>query len=436
VVGAGIGGVSAAIRLQEKGYEVTVYESAGRIGGKCYTRDIELNAETLSYDMGAAVVAISFRNLLRFARTLGEQTKSASPYRLLHADGEISSLRERYVPKGASLRLLSQFLRYARHVRLFYRRHVSRTGYKDNISEEYLVSFDEYCRKHQMEDLMAWFDLPLAAWGYGDPEEIPVWYVFGEVDFTGLLGLFTTVMFGQSNFIQGLSNGYGNLVRSLAEHEGLNVQTDSAVLSIQRRSDGVTIKTGRGNEEFDYVVISAPEVGKLLSNPSEDESAFLRDLKYAPYTTALCTVDRNVGAKLIVAQNLRKINAVRMVAAQHEDRPLVVCYARIDENSTEAEVRELISRDLMSLGIGLIDVHEIRLWKNYFPHFSTYDGYKSLLASQGRNRTVYIGSINRFESTESAIAPSINLIDLHFGNLTQSRQERFTGLRNIYHMLR
>ena len=103
VVGAGIAGVSAAIRLQEKGYEITVYESRSRIGGKCYTRDIELDGQTLSFDMGAAVVAISFRNLLRFARTLGEQTSNSCPYKILRSNGEIADLRQYYMPKKASL---------------------------------------------------------------------------------------------------------------------------------------------------------------------------------------------------------------------------------------------------------------------------------------------------------------------------------------------
>ena len=287
-----------------------------------------------------------------------------------------------------------------------------------------------------MEGLMAWFDLPLAAWGYGDPEVIPVWYVFGEVDFMGLLGLFMTVSFGKSKFVKGLTNGYGHLVHGLAMHEGLNVQTGTEVLSIARQSDGAVIKTKRGEAAFDYVVISAPEVGRLLSNPSIDESAFLDDLRYAPYATTLCTLDRKVEAKLIVAQNLREINAIKMIVAPHKKSALVVCYASIDEKTTEAEVGKFISRDLRSLEIGLVKIHETKIWKDYFPHFSTYEGYKSLLASQGKNRTVYVGSINKFEFAEFAIATSINLVDQYFPDLTRSTHERFTGLRNAFHMLK
>ncbi len=115
VIGAGIGGISAAVRLKEKGYAVTVYERSDRVGGKCYTRNIEFEGETVSFDMGAAVVAVSFRNLLRIARMLDEPTSKASPYKMVYGDGTIGSLRKQYWPKGSSLRMMAQFLKHARH---------------------------------------------------------------------------------------------------------------------------------------------------------------------------------------------------------------------------------------------------------------------------------------------------------------------------------
>ncbi len=436
VVGAGISGVSAALRLQEKGYEVTVYERRDRIGGKCYTRNLEIDGRTLSFELGASVVAINYRSLLRFARMLGERTCTASTYKVLRRSGEIVSFRRRYWPKGKTLRLIYQFLKCVFHIRRFYRLHVSPTGYQDNISDEYLMPFSQYFQKHGMEDLAAWFELPVSAWGYGDPDEIPVWYVFGEIDPLALLGILITVTYGESQFVKGLEHGYGNLVRRLAEHEKINVQTDTDVQSIDRRSDGVSVKTKQGVEEFDYVAISSPRVAKLLSDPSEDESAFLRDLVYEPYSTSLCTLNKSVEAKLIVAENLRKVNAVKMVAAPYENCAVAVCYANIDQAKTESEVRELVSRDLESLGMAPFEIHETCIWKTYFPHFSTYDGYKSLLASQGKNRTVYVGAINKFEFIESAIDSSIALVDQHFPGPAPSRWEFLTIVRNVLFMFK
>ncbi len=424
VVGAGVAGVSAALRLQEKGYEVTVYEKRDRIGGKCYTREIEAGGKTVYCELGASVVAVSYRNLLRFADMLGERTIKAWPYQVLQGSGKIVSFRDHYWPRGRIFRLTSQFLKYTYLVRRFYRRHVSKTGYKDNIPDEYLVTFSQYCKKNRMEDLMRWFDLPLRAWGYGEPGEIPAWYVFGEIDFLGMLGVLITVTFGTSRFVKSLEHGYGNLVRRLAEAEGLNVHTGAEVSSIERRSDGVTVTSPRGAEEFDNVVISSPQVASLFSNPSEAESTFLRDIVYVPYSTTLCTLGRAVGAKLVVAQNLNKVNAVKMIAAQGGGSSVVVCYAGIDEDTTEADVREMVTRDLESLEMDLLEIHEAAVWKDYFPHFSTYDAYKALLASQGENRTIYVGAINKFEFIESAIVSSINLVDEHFPDRIPARGER------------
>ncbi len=436
VIGAGIAGVSAAIRLKEKGYHVTVYEKRDRIGGKCYTRELVVDGKHLTFEMGAAVVAINYRNLLRYARMLKEETCTAMPYKVLQASGEIGSFRQRYWPKGKKLALLSQFIRCAFHIHRFYRKHVTKTGYKSNIPQEYLVPFWEYCQKHRMEDLVAWFELPLNAWGYGAPKTIPVWYVFGEIDFLGLFGLLITVTFGESKFIKGLKNGYGNLVEKLAVHEALNIETSTDVLSIDRQAGGVTIKTQKGEQQFDRLVISSPKIGKLLSNPSVEESAFLRDVAYVPFATSLCTLNKPVAAKLLVVQNLRKINAVKIIVAPDKDSPLAVCYANIDEQKTETEVSELFTRELGSLGYGPIEIHETCVWKDYFPHFSTYEGYKSLLAAQGKNRTTYVGVINKFEFIEATVDSSINLIDENFTGPTPSRWEFLSILRNAFFMLK
>jgi len=37
VIGAGVGGMTAAARLAKKGHEVSIYEASGRTGGKCRT---------------------------------------------------------------------------------------------------------------------------------------------------------------------------------------------------------------------------------------------------------------------------------------------------------------------------------------------------------------------------------------------------------------
>lgn len=78
IIGAEISGIAAAQRLQAKGYHVTVFEQAGRVGGKCYSHQLEGN----TYDLGAATVALSFKQILRMVRQAKASLQPASPYQI------------------------------------------------------------------------------------------------------------------------------------------------------------------------------------------------------------------------------------------------------------------------------------------------------------------------------------------------------------------
>ncbi len=65
VIGAGIGGLSAAIRLAVKGYGVTVYEKNPQVGGKMY----EIREDGFRWDSGPSVITMRhvFEDLFRVA---------------------------------------------------------------------------------------------------------------------------------------------------------------------------------------------------------------------------------------------------------------------------------------------------------------------------------------------------------------------------------
>ncbi len=439
VIGAGVSGVAAAVRLQRKGYEVTVLERRDRVGGKCYTRTLELDGARLPFDLGATVVAVSYRNLLRHARALGERTIASPPYKLIRGPGDIIGFRQRYWPEGRTLALLRQYLRYLAHARRFHRRYVTSAGYRDTIPSAYHVPFARYCEQHGMGELLAWFELPVIGWGYGDPEVLPAYYVFGLIDLAGALGLLMTVTLGQSKFVQGWASGYGEVVRRLAERERLDVRLGVEVRGITRAAEGVTIEAlARGVPKTfsaDYVVISTPAVARLIAAPSPEEEAFLRELRYRPYATTLCTLDRALDAKLVALPNLGRETAVKMIASQHVGCRAAICYTTVPAEMSEDEVRQLVRRDLEALGIGVLEIHEVARWPDYFPRFRSFAGYRALHAAQGQNRTIYVGALNRFEYIEPAIATAIAQVDAQLPDLETPARERFTGLRNIAHML-
>ena len=69
VVGAGVAGLSAAVRAAEAGARVIVHEAAGQAGGRCRSyRDDVLGAEI---DNGNHLLLSGNRSAMRFLATIG-----------------------------------------------------------------------------------------------------------------------------------------------------------------------------------------------------------------------------------------------------------------------------------------------------------------------------------------------------------------------------
>jgi oxygen-dependent protoporphyrinogen oxidase len=114
VVGAGISGLSLAYRLNKEGNDVTVFESAGKVGGKigtvyCEGLDLDLGpisiAETpalkeLVSELGLEIIEATDATKLRYVYSKGKLHK-ASPFgSLLSPGGKISMWKSLFTSKG------------------------------------------------------------------------------------------------------------------------------------------------------------------------------------------------------------------------------------------------------------------------------------------------------------------------------------------------
>ena len=106
VVGAGLAGLTAAFRLQQQGWTVTVLEASGIAGGRVQT----VEHEGFLCDTGASAFAESYTMYLALLRELGlaDQVARAAPAVAILRDGELHHLRtDRLVRSGFSTRVLS-----------------------------------------------------------------------------------------------------------------------------------------------------------------------------------------------------------------------------------------------------------------------------------------------------------------------------------------
>jgi protoporphyrinogen/coproporphyrinogen III oxidase len=115
VAGAGIAGLTAAYRLQQAGWEVEVFESAPRAGGRVET----IVQQGYRVDTGATAFAARYPLATQLAKELGLRIVDTAPYLGVYRDGEVRLLRlDRLIRSGLTTDLLtlSSKLRLARVV--------------------------------------------------------------------------------------------------------------------------------------------------------------------------------------------------------------------------------------------------------------------------------------------------------------------------------
>src|SRR5262249_10836524 len=81
VIGAGLAGLSAAVRLAERGESVAVHEAAGQAGGRC--RSYHDPALDMEIDNGNHLLLSANQAALSYLRTIGAEAKLVGPP---HAD--------------------------------------------------------------------------------------------------------------------------------------------------------------------------------------------------------------------------------------------------------------------------------------------------------------------------------------------------------------
>lgn len=239
IVGAGMAGLSAARRLHDAGFEVTVLEADDRIGGRLKTTTIDGH----TVDLGASWIhgAHAEHPLVQLTREYGVETAdSDGEVRVLGTDGELLSESE--------LEAL-----YARAIELSNALYSEGEFQGDDASVQDFLDAQGSLTAQERWSMFSTFVTDQA----------------DEFDKLGWKGLVSEG--GYEGTEQVFPNGYVSLAEPLAA--GLDVRLSQPTASIARDADGVTVTTADGTVFLgDRVLVTVP-LGVLQAEAIDFEPA-------------------------------------------------------------------------------------------------------------------------------------------------------------------
>ena len=251
IVGAGLAGLTAAYRLKQQGWRVTVFEADTVVGGRVRTE----KHHGYLLDTGATALAESYHSYLSLVEELGIRGEivPSSPYVGIYRDGRIHHLRlDRAALSGLRTRLLSTRAKL-RSFRLGF--DVGRAKLRGRLDYSEMrkaapldvESARDYARRALGDELAEYLCEPVTRMMLiADAGDISVVELF-----SGLANIF-------SSKICSLRGGQGRLPELLAS--ALDVRLDCPVDLVADSGDyiAVTPRGAREPERFDACVISVP----------------------------------------------------------------------------------------------------------------------------------------------------------------------------------
>lgn len=287
VVGTGIAGMVAA-RLLSRDHEVTVFESAGRIGGHTNTIEVRDGSELLPIDTGFIVFnERTYPNFVALLRELGVASKPSTMSVSVHCEKTglewgSASLDALFAQRSNALR--PRFLKMLREILRFNR---ESRELLSSPEEETLGQF--LSKRRYSAELKDHYLVPLGASIWSAPpgrfEDIPARF-FGR--FFDNHGMNTVFDQPQWRVIVGGSRSY---VAPLVAPFRDRIRLDSPAKAIRRLPDRVEVASRAGTEEFDEVVLAthSDEALALLEDPSDDERAILSAIPFQENEAVLHT---------------------------------------------------------------------------------------------------------------------------------------------------
>lgn len=294
IIGSGISGLTSAYLLQQQ-HDVTVFESAERIGGHTATVNVEENGDTRAIDTGFIVFNDwTYPNFIRLMDELGVKSKatemsfSVSCQRtgLEYGGNNLNTLfaQRRNLLNFSFIGMLKDILRFNKEAiqdldsgglkeGVTLGEYLKEKGYGSRFASHYLIPMGSAIWSSTLDEMM----------------EFPLVFFVRFFKNHGLLSVndrpqWRVIEGGSSAYLQPLVAKFEDKIRLRAD-----------ISKVHRSEDGVVLHFADGSTQaFDQVVFAchSDEALALLADPSADEQAILSAIPYRNNDVVLHTDTR------------------------------------------------------------------------------------------------------------------------------------------------
>ncbi len=384
-------------------------------------------------DLGAALLMPDYKRVLAMAAEVGATTCAVPAFAALRMGLEEArslSIPELIFEKHGIVEFFAAACRYlAAHHR--YSEVLKEPGFAGMSATTSLradcpalsITFGQWAGQERLEPLLTQFQLPFAAFGYGDVSRLPAAYVLRYIRPRLYLAMTLAPVLNRVgiHWPRRFEHGFGEFWKCVAE--GFDIRLNARVETIHR--DGkVSVawmeKSGgqifRDSGTFDALVVACPPEGTAGALAwSRVEARLFGRVRTERYSVTVCettgipeTVSflESPGGPGHLIQ-LWKPAAGRGPCAFYTSPPAGMAASEI-----MALVREDLRRIYPHADAGEVIAHVD--WP-YFPHVDAetfaagyFDDFEAM---QGDNSTWYGGSLPAFETAENVVAYSENLVD-------------------------
>lgn len=321
IIGAGIAGLVAGYELKKKGFEVVVFESSNRVGGRMSTDKVD----GFLIDRGAQFLSENYSTLIPLIKELGleselvESSSFASVIRnqkvcQFSVNNPLSPLTSGYLTFTEIIKFVFSSVKWFRQIsKLPLDDYSAWAHLDDQISSDFILKeFNKTTLEYIIEPQMQ-------GYYYQSPEES-----------SKALALMLLSFSEKKGKVLNLKNGMGSLPEKLASL--LNVQLNTSVLKVEDNNGRVVLSTNTQTYDFDFVVLAcpAPIAKNIYSSKSEIEQKLLN----TEYSSTV-----NVGTLLKEKINNIAINKSYGVLFPRKERQVISAIG-IESNKHPARVPE------------------------------------------------------------------------------------------------